>query len=370
MKHFVILCCAIALSFQVNAQEKLSGHLNLGYLVPFTDLSNSDYSGYDPNLAVSAGLGYMVYENLRLRGDLLIGNMNGDNGIAFYQTTLIEPKLALEYNLATLLSDNPKYRFNVLGGAGIALIQARSFDFNTRALIAESPIPQETFMSPNGFISGGLNFGYAVTPKLEVNLGYEHRLIFDQEYIDATKSGDFSDVYGGISLGLVFYFGESKKPGTVEIEQNKYRKMQQRMDSLEIVASEGNQIKVARLEMKSKEQELELARMKARVDSLRATGNTVNVATDNSKGVEIKPNQKAILGAPQFRIIVASLPSQAQGQRWIDRSNLNKQEMVVAYVQDINTYRVVYKSFDTLDAAKKELQNIKTTIPDAWIIKF
>ncbi len=370
MKQFFTLCFAVVLSFQITAQEKLSGHLNLGYLIPFTDLPNADYSGYDPNLAVSAGLGYMVYENLRLRGDLLIGNMNGDNGIAFYQTLLIEPKLALEYNIAALFSDNQKVRFNVLGGAGVALSQARSFDINTRGLIAESPIPQETFMSPNGFISGGLNFGYAVTPKLEVNVGYEHRLVFGQEYLDATKSGDFGDLYGGVNLGLVFYFGESRTPNTVEVDQAKYRKMQQRIDSLQIVANEGNQMQVARLEMKAKERELEMARMQAKMDSLRAMGNTVAVATDNSTGQKPTPNQAAILGTPQFRIIVASLPSQVQGQRWIDRSSLDKQDMVVAYVKDVNTYRIVYKSFDTLDAAKKELQNVKTTIPDAWIIKF
>ena len=77
-----------------------------------------------------------------------------------------------------------------------------------------------------------------------------------------------------------------------------------------------------------------------------------------------------ILSRPAYRIIVISLPTREMAQRWIDKSNLDKSEMVIAYIPDLNTHRVVYKSFNTFPAARKEQQRLKRSISDAWIIKF
>ena len=57
-------------------------------------------------------------------------------------------------------------------------------------------------------------------------------------------------------------------------------------------------------------------------------------------------------------------------QRWIDRSTLDKSEMVIAYIPDLNTHRVIYRSYDTFESARKEQQRIKIMIEDAWIIRF
>lgn len=365
-----LLFSATLLSLHLSAQSKLSGSLYTGVLVPFNDFTESNYDGAQFNLGLGAALGYNINDDFKLRGNLMMGNLNGNNNIAFYRTRLIETSLEASYNVIPLLNKGSKVKLEPRLGAGLLFYSSTLFDINTRNRITESPIPTEKAYSPNGFFTAGLELGLPVATNLDFTLGYNQRYVLPNDYVDGFKSGDFNDHYGMVTVGLTFYLKSTRKPGTVEIEKKKYDDMRSRIDSLEDYAPTVDNSKVAELEMTNKEQELEIETLKTTVDSLRAQKNTRSYGTDNTGAPTYNPNTKAILGTPQYRIIVASLPSQVQAQRWIDRSNLDKREMVVAHIEDLNTYRVVYRSFDTLEQAKKEIQSVKGTIPDAWIVKF
>jgi hypothetical protein len=361
---------ATLISLQVAAQSKLSGSAYTGILIPYNDFTENAYDGAQFNLGVGGALNYNLTEAFKLRGNLMMGNLNGSNGISFYRSRIIETGLEARFNAMSLLNTSSKVKIEPSLGGGIAFSSAALYDINTRARLAESPIPTEKSYSPNGYLVGGLELGLPVATNLDFNLGYTHRYVLPNDYLDAFASGTGNDHYGMVHVGLTFYLKSTRKPGTVEIEKKKYDDMRSRIDSLEAYTPEPDNSKIAQLEMTNKEQELEIENLKTKMDSLRAQKNTRTYASDNSQGPTYNPNTKAILGTPKYRIIVASLPSQVQAQRWIDRSSLDKQEMVVAYIQDLNTYRVVYRSMDTLEQAKKEVQQIKGTIPDAWIVKF
>jgi hypothetical protein len=354
----------------ISAQSKLSGSLYTGLVVPFSDLSETSYPGYQTNFGVGIGLGYNLNEKFQLRGDAMFGSINGSVSDLYYRGKVFDAGLTARYDVVKLLQPSSKFSVRPALGAGLTFYNSTLFEISTGDKLAVSPNEGQGF-SPNPFMAAGINFGYALSKNLSLDLGYNQRYLLGQDYLDAFTSGGFDDQYGMLSVGLSFSLKPTQKPGTVEIDKSRFNNMKSRMDSLEQEANQGGRLKVARLEMKAQEQKLAIARLETEVDSLRAMANTAAVSTDNSSpSNQINANAEAILGTPMYRIVVVSMPSQSRAQAWIDRSNLDKSEMVVAYVEDVNTFRVVYKSFETVAAAKKELQSVKSSIPDAWIVKF
>ncbi len=368
MKNIYSFIFLFIVSNGLLAQEKFSGNLNTGLLFPFTDYTETSYPGHKPNLAISTGIGYQFNKYLKLRGDILYGTLNGNNNINFYETSIYDGQLALEFNAMKLFNDRSNYKINVLGGTGLIAYYSRLYSIATGNLVAASPADPEKILSPNAYISGGLNVGVPITKKLDVNAGFTLKYLIDAPYLDATQSGDATDHFGFLNVGLVYYLKSDKDKNKIEMDKRKYRMLVNRMDSLENASSGVSPEKLARMEMESQEKDLLINSMREELDSLRA--NVVEVKTDRPGQQTDLPDRVAILNSVQYRIIVASLPTRAMAQRWIDRSQLDKSEMITAYIEDINTYRVIYKSFDTLAAAKKELQQVKSLVSDAWIIKF
>lgn len=376
MKHIVtaVLICLSLTSAHAQI-EKLSGHANFGYIIGFTDYTSNNYSGADPNLAINAGLGYMIYDNLRLRGDLMLGMLNGNNNVGFFQTTIFEPRLALEYNVLPLISDNNDWVVNIIGGVGLTISQARSFRVSNRQLITESPQPTGTFMSPNAMAGGGFNIGYNIHNNMQINLGFEGKLPFNQDYLDATKSGQANDLYSMINLGVVFNLKTNRDKSKIEVDPKVYSQLKSDIDSLAQVAEAGDPQRVSRLEMETREKSLRIRTLEAKVDSLeniKTSGNVASIANDGT--TQPTYNGSAItqssISEPAYRIVVVSMPSEARAQDWINRSSLDKNNMLVVYVENLNTFRVVYNSYPSFAAAKKDLPMVRTEIPDAWIIKF
>ena len=373
----LILSLGLVLATAVSgfAQTNLSANVYTGLFFPFNDFSASDYEGYKPNLGVGAGIGYNFGNAFRLRGDLLYGTMNGNNDNWYYQTTILEPSLSGELNLLGLFNDEGGIKLNILGGTGFSIYQANLFDRATGMRLSESPPRSSKALSPNAFVSYGVNIGFPLTDKMELNLGYTNRYVFDSDWMDAFAGGEATDHYGFANIGFVFYLKSDRIPGTVEVEEEKYRKLNAESDSAMALREQllNEKERVDQLEMQEQEQLMAMEKLEEEVDSLRmATARNYDTTTIVSTAITPPDDNSAaaILSNPAYRIIVASLPTREMAQRWIDRSRLDKSEMVIAYIENLNTHRVIYKSYDTYQAARKEQQNIKGNIPDAWIIKF
>lgn len=360
------------------AQNNLSANIFTGLLFPFNDFTSTDYEGYKPNLGVGAGMGYNFGDAFRLRGDLLYGTMNGNNEAWYYQTTIFEPSLSGELDLLGLFTDEGGPKLNLHAGAGFSIYQANLYDRGTGARLTESPPRSAKPLSPNAFVSYGANFGIPLSHKLDLNIGYQNRYVFDNDWMDGFASGEATDQYGFASIGFVYYLKTDRAPGTVEVEEEKYQKLAADSDSVVALREKllDEKERVDQLEMEQQEQNMVINNLKAELDSAKAmaatnydtvTGRPLYAVSDTPPGEETAAQ---ILSQPAYRIIVASLPSREMAQRWIDSSILDKGEMVIAYMPDLNTHRVVYKSYDTFPAARKEQQRIKRYVADAWIIKF
>lgn len=357
--------------FSVQAQEKLSGHLYTGWLVPQNDFTDSDYEGNKPNLAIGVGMGYQLAPALTLRGDLMAGNMDGNHTTYYYETSMYEAKLGLDFNVVKLFKkDYEKVKLNVHVAPGMAFYSARMYDINTRQKLVESPVPGEKALSPNFILAYGGSVGIALTPKLDLNIGYSNRFVDEVEWMDANKSGDYSDYYGMAQVGFTYYL--KTDPSKVEVDKKAYADLNKSVANLKEEAKENeeNEDRIAVLEMENESKAQRIEELEAELDSAKTNYTTAMATTTVTAGKEAPADTEAILGTPQYRIIIASLPNRAMAQRFIDRSNLDKSGMVIAYIENLNTYRVIYKSYPTFEAARKELLSIKGAIPDAWVVKF
>ena len=184
--------------------------------------------------------------------------------------------------------------------------------------------------------------------------------------MDGFKNGSGNDYYGSLNVGMIATFKKVRDKSKVEIDKRKYNNLISTIDSLDGAAKRGNPEKMAKLEMESQEKDLKIRSLEMKIDSMETR--VVAIDTENPR-TKSSPNAEAILATPQYRIIVGSMPSRERATKWINKSSLDQSEMVVLYVDDIDTYRIIYKSYSTYAAAKKDLPSVKSVVADAWIIK-
>lgn len=357
------------------AQEKFQGHLNVGYVTPFTDLAETDFDQFTPNLAVDLGLSYRLSELLRLRGNLLIGSMNATNGSNFFETSLVEPSASLDLDITNLFNAKGDFKFYGSGGLGFLLYNAKLFNNTTGALVNESPpFNSQQGYSPNGIGTASGILEFPLGEKLNLSASYGLRVTLFNDVVDAFSSGSSNDFYGVGAVGLTFKLGHSVPEGQIAVEEDKYNGLNDKVNTLSQKNKElkDQQQNLAQLEMSNQEKDLKIAQLQSHVDSLESNLSNVDVVKQptDSAGKETVPGVKTEFGEPAFRIVVMSMPSEKLAQEWIERGKLESDEMFIAYSEKVDGYRVVYRSFKTYEAAKKELQNVKMAVPDAWIIKF
>lgn len=364
----------VLITLSASAQEKLSAQVYGGMMFPYNDFTQKDYVGYKPNLALGMGVGYQLGPYFRLRGDLASGILNGNNVNNYYETNIYEGQLGVDINVIRFFNkDYEGIKLNIQGGVGMMWYYARLYDRATSAKLVESPVRGERTMSPNAILSYGANLSLPITPKLDFNLGFNNRFVEDADWMDAQKSGDYTDSYGMAQVGLTFYLKSDKDPTKIEIDKKRYDDILASRDSLseKVEKSEANSERVAELEMMNEEKATRIQQLESTLDTIKEKLASASVATVQRQTSTGAPaDAEAILASEQYRIVVASLPTEVMAQRWISRSSLDKSQMVVAFIPDLNTYRVVYMSFDTFAAARKELLGVKAVVSDAWIAKF
>lgn len=93
------------------------------------------------------------------------------------------------------------------------------------------------------------------------------------------------------------------------------------------------------------------------------------VVTDSLESGNESPNKASNASEMETRwhIIIASFPEKSLAEAFLERRNDPDMELI--YFKESNTYRVSYRSFDSRRKANKEVINLMTSFPDAWVLK-
>jgi len=333
------------------------------YLLPFTDLYESNFDQNRLDLGLEMGLGYRFTEVLALRGGYMVGNMDGDIGNKYSETQLNELSLNADIDLFHLFNSNSRWRGMAEVGVGWLWFNSRRYFVAEDPYFLQSYVPNDGRHSQNATLRAGGSLYIPLNERIELLLGAGIRLPLGADYLDAMAAQDDDDMYGAIQLGLSFTLGRTVHPDESVVKTNDYNVLKEDKSALEQ--------EIARV---TAEKDKELADQKARLATTQRQLDSARTAL-NKREVEIEELKAAKVvtatdSGKRWRVVVGSFPTQAMAQRFIDRVNLEKEEMVILFVDDLDTYRVVYKSFDSMNAALKARQKARSVVSDAWVIEF
>jgi hypothetical protein len=361
---FVILASLFLAEAQAqNFNERLYVNTSAVYLLPFTDLYESNFEQNRLDIGLEIGMGYRFSEVLGLRGGFMVGNMDGDIGRKYSETLLNELSLSADIDLFELFKSGAKWRGVAYVGAGWLWFNSRRYFVGEDPYFLQSYVPNDGRHSQNALILAGGDIYIPLNDRIELMLGAGLRMPLGSDYIDATAAEDDDDMYGGINLGLSFTLGKTVKKDESVVKTTDYNMLNADKSALEQEVERVKQEKEKELADKN----AQLAAANKQLDSARSALSKRNLEFEELKASKV---QNASDSSKRWRVVVGSFPTQALAQKFIDRVNLEKEEMMILYVEDLNTYRVVYKSFDSMNAALKARQKARNVISDAWVIEF
>ena len=370
-----LLSLLLLTTFAMQGQEKFSAMVEMGLGIPFVELNGNTYQGYKPNIGISGGVGYDIMPNLRLRADVMAIQLNGNNDASYFQAQAYEGSASVDYNILGLFNKNSKYMLNARGGVGAGFANSNLYDINTRQKITEVPAQNVggSSYSIQTFILAGLNLGIPVSDKIAINVGYAHRVLWFQPWLDAFNANSF-DTYGVLTAGLHFNLKSDRDKSKIEVDPKKYNALKAKADSTDRFEAQANRNaeRIGRLEMSNQEKDMQIAMLQGAVDSLKANPIVVKgeVTPGKKENMVVRNQSSDDIGPERYRVVVVSSPTRAGAQKFIDRSKLDKEEMMIAYIERLDTYRVIYKSTDAIEAAKKHRDEARKYYSDAWIAKF
>lgn len=73
------------------------------------------------------------------------------------------------------------------------------------------------------------------------------------------------------------------------------------------------------------------------------------------------------ISGPRWHIIVASFPDRTLANAFVTEQN--SPDMTILPVEETNSFRISYRSFENRRLANKEVINLMTRYPDAWVLK-
>ena len=389
MKKFISLfIIAFIFSPALQAQNKFSANVEIGLGIPFVDLDQNNYTGYKPNLGINAGIGYQFDKASRLRADAMAGQFNGNNDLFFFQSQSYEGSLSYEYNLLNIFGAvSTNFKLNGRAGIGAGIMNSNLYDITTRERVTEVPDPRDgSSFSLQTFVLAGLNAGIPLNKKMDLNIGYAHRILFFQPWVDAydPPTSNSFDTYGYVTAGLTYYLRSDKDPSKIEVDPKRYEALQLKADSSDAFAARLNRTteKVARLEMSNQEKDMQMEMMRTEIDSMKANPVVVTKEVRPGKGenLVVRGSERNMdegtalgddeLGPARYRVIVVSSPTRAGAQRFMNRTKLDTDDMMIAYIERLDTYRVIYKSTENIEGARKARSEARKYYSDAWITKF
>ncbi|MGB0177949.1 MAG: hypothetical protein ACPF9D_12340, partial [Owenweeksia sp.] len=281
--YFMFFLLAMV-SVSANAQLKypFAGRANTGFIVNHTDLSSNDYLGEKPNLFVSGGLSYYLrIMDAWLCGDVMYGNVDGNNDTVFFTNSFYGGSLSLKFDIIKWFADT-RFQLNPRVGLGLMIYNSKLYNTSTRNVIQESPAPQGKAFSPNPNIEFGAELAYILDETVSVEIGYTRKVMFGNDYFDAFLQDAPFETVDLFSAGLSFKFGKgssakranSKKvrntDDVVEMTNEEYSNMVFRIDSLESKLSRGNPEEKEKYIIENKKLAEEVRSLNRTIDSLQA----------------------------------------------------------------------------------------------------
>lgn len=343
-----------------NGQEKLALTAGIGHAHLFGDITANEQQNNRLNAAAFADLQYDLNKYLSVRARLRTGMMDGQEFGLYYETTFIEPALYLDFNILPLFGKESKYRAVIGAGAGWGLLYSKLTNTLTDA-VKSVPSNNKAFSnSPSLNITGMVSV--PIVRKVDLRAGYDLGMQVGNDYYDGHKSGNSNDFTGFAWVGLSFSLRDELKKGEMKVQKSRYDELNNQVAE----AKEQAQMEKAKADMRVKEKDLQIAALRNELDSLRANAAKVAEAPAPEEGVRAEDALKE----ESWRIIIGSYPSRALAQQFIDRTSLDKSGMFIAHIESLNTYRVVYKSYPSQNAAQKDLPEARSVVADAWIVKF
>jgi hypothetical protein len=370
MKKYVLSLAVICFGVSIQAQEKLTIQGQTGLALPYTDIRDFSYTGINHNITVGTGLGYYLDENnhTRLRLDLLSGKMAASNESVAWDNQFFEISTSYEYNILALIDKSSKLKLNLRAGVGMAIFTARAIDRRTRMNINEVPIG---FNSQRAFEWGnfgllGANFAFPISDRLAFNLGYNHRFMFSQN-LDAIPSSS-NDTYGVMTLGFTASLKSGRNPKKVEIEPEVLSDLRAKVDVYEKMANDRESERIAKIEMRNQELDAQILMLKQELAEMKQIEESSQEANQSPKLAASKP--ASVSQNEKFRVVIASLPTQALAERFVLNSGISNNQVEIFYVKEVNSFRVVIKSTNDRAEAVQTLNSVKSDFNDAWIARF
>jgi len=333
MKKTLALVAVVA-AMNSYAQGTWAPYASVEENIHFSDVSPS-YNYL--NLSLPAGnagmrMGAFYTHNSQLSAEITLGVV-GVGTPGTFSNTIIPVEAVGHYNLLDGMDVKIPSKFNLdLGiGSGLAENSNGNFGFSEHLVLGAS-------MELPGLVPFGT-----------VIMGTRYTAFID-DYIDGTVvSGSSNDgvlrFYTAVRLD-----GESKKT------------KQALADAAALAAKVGASLEKSEAEKAAIEKELKAAK-KAHAREKAALMDELE-ALKAAPVQEEAPSEEPTVETKGFYVIIGSFPSQEGAERFI--SELGS-ELGVSYVNDLNTYRVVYSMHEKLAEARTALEAAKAVVETAWI---
>lgn len=364
----------MSLNISVHAQEKLTLQGQTGIALPFTDIRDFSYTGINHNITLGTGIGYYLTEskNTRARFDILGGKMSASNQNIAWDNQFFETSASIEYNIISLFDKDAKVRLNLRGGVGMAIFTARAIDRQTRLLVNEMP---SNFQSQNAFEWGsfallGANFAFPITERLALNFGYNHRFIFSQNLDAIPNSSD--DTYGIVTMGFTASLKSGKNPKMVEVDPMFLNELKTKVSVYEEMEKDRESERISRVELQNEELKAQISALREAIDTIKSkkSASSINQVEAHDNGARLRSSSGQQTDS-QFRVIIASVSSKKAAENFVNNSkHVDIENVDIIYIDNLNTFRVVYKSTKVFSEAQQALSEIKQYFSDAWIASF
>jgi hypothetical protein len=335
------ICLAVLCNLSTHAQNKwqfttvaeesifLKGdHLsNPASLLTFNSLAM--------NSGMRAGINYNWDNQTSIEATL---GMGGTSDALTFFTKIVPVDIVGHYDILQDLNIESKSRFNIDLGIGSALTSVNN---------GGSPTSSFGF---NENVSFGASLELPMNAQYSLSFGYRHTLFLSD--INGTPDGidQLGRFYTAVNLNL----GDDPR---IEEERVKLEKMRKQLNS--DLESANNQIlKLEKSIDESKNKyELEKAGLLDEIEALKAQTETDEPVIEEEEK-EGKMNQKG------YYVIIGSFPTKEAADKYAAESG---SDLIISYVEALNTYRVVYSMHENLTEARTALEAAKAVVETAWI---
>ncbi len=373
-KHFLIVLLFLGLGTIVQGQQ------NDWALMPYASnqLLFGDTDIDHPTKSFSPGVGFELQwgwtDKLRVYGDLSYGSANGGNTENFFEQQYLMGLTGIQWDVYGQFVPDSKLAITLDGIFGWSYFQVAGFDANTGQLVAR--VPAEGAWSSSPIVGAGAGISYPLNNQVDVYLGYRHFLMIENDWGDGVNDGDPSDHIGQISVGLRLALNGHEP--MAKIPQDDYDALLTAKSQAERERDEAqDELETTRNRYDAQVEDMYnvLSLMNNNLDSLEEKITVLRKDPEGSSSDYVVQNrendsQSTSSSDGQWRIVIGSFPTAQRAQDFAAQRVIDGGEYEVVFIEDLNTYRVVYNSYSSLATARNDLSRVKSVISSAWIIRF